>query len=151
MNASSKMVLGAAAVAIATASLWAGDFHSEVITSSTLTVNINDGHFIKIWNFTQEGGSQRGVVAATTNSGTANVLSASVIDSTSAPGSSTLEPVNQVVIAGPAQINVAPVSGATLFITYRKEPNEEGGSGAAVPTPTVTPTVTATPTPTATP
>jgi hypothetical protein len=53
----------------------------------------------------------------TTNDATANVLTATVINSTALPGSFTLEPVNQVVIAGPARITVAPVTGATLFLT----------------------------------
>jgi hypothetical protein len=34
---------------------------------------------------------------------------------------------NRVNIAGPAQVRIAPVVGATLLITYKKEPNEGGG------------------------
>ena len=57
---------------------------------------------------------------------------------------------NRVIIAGPAEVTVRPVAGATLFITYDKEPNDGGGGGGGVtpipifvsPTPGVTPTPT---------
>jgi hypothetical protein len=31
-----------------------------------------------------------------------------------------------VIIAGPAEVRVAPISGATLFITLRRSPMKEG-------------------------
>ena len=143
---------------------FAGEFKSRIITSSPLMITIPDNHFLKVSNFTQEGGADRGVLTVTLNDQTgqtgqtANVLTASRIDS-STGGASQNPPeiINRVIIAGPAQVTVAPVLGATLFITYRKLP-EEGTSTTTVviaptPTPTVTatPTVTPTPTPTATP
>src|SRR5436190_8656098 len=143
---------------------FAGEFKSRIITSSPLMITVPDNHFLRISNFTQEGGVDRGVVTVTLNGQTdqtgqtANVLTASRIDS-STGGASQNPPeiINRVIIAGPAQVTVAPVLGATLFITYRKLP-EEGTSTTTVviaptPTPTVTatPTVTPTPTPTATP
>jgi len=54
-------------------------------------------------------------------------------------------------------VTVAPVTGATLFISYRKESNEGGGGGGIIvfasPTPAATaiPTVFPIATPTATP
>src|SRR5438552_6891383 len=152
---------------------FAGEFKSRIITSSPLMITVPDNHFLKVSNFTQEGGVDRGVVTVTLTGQTeqteqtgqtgqtgqtANVLTASRIDS-STGGASQNPPeiINRVIIAGPAQVTVAPVLGATLFITYRKLP-EEGTSTTTVviaptPTPTVTatPTVTPTPTPTATP
>jgi hypothetical protein len=51
-----------------------------------------------------------------------------------------------VVIAGPAEVRVAPISGATLFITYKKEPNEGGGESTTVVVVSPPPAATATPT-----
>ncbi len=127
------------------------------------TFVVPDNHFLKVSDFTQEGGVDRGVLTVTLNDQsdqtsqtgqTANVLTASRIDS-STGGASQNPPeiINRVIIAGPAQVTIAPVLGATLFITYRKLP-EEGTSTTTVviaPTPTPTPTATPTPTPTPTP
>ena len=133
----------------------AGGFHSVIITTSPLLLNVNDQRSLRIRNFTQEGGTQRGVVMVTTSGGTANVLTATIVNPTASLSASPLEPINQVVIAGPATVTINPVSGATLFITYRKQLDEEGGAPSStstpVPTPTATPTATATPTPSATP
>jgi hypothetical protein len=160
---------------VAASFVFAGEFKSRIITSSPLTITVQDDHFLRISNFTQQGGVDRGVVTVTLNSQTdqtdqtgqtgqtANVLTASRVDTVSSGGVSPtpLETINRVVIAGPAQVTVAPVLGATLFITYRKLPEEGKGTTTVViaptptatptPTPTVTPTPTATPTPTPTP
>jgi hypothetical protein len=64
---------------------------------------------------------------------------------------------NRVIIAGPADVRIAPVPGATLLITYKKAPNEGGGEETPIvtvsPTPSGSATQTATPTatPSATP
>src|SRR6266700_6414392 len=142
--------------------VFAGEFKSHIITSSPLTITVQDDHFLRISNFTQQGGVDRGVVTVTLNSQTdqtgqtgqtANVLTASRVDSST--GSASQNPpeiINQVKIAGPAQVTVAPVLGATLFITFRKLPNEGSGTSTTVvvvsPTPSVTPTPTLTPIPT---
>jgi hypothetical protein len=134
------VVLGATSFVFA-----GGGFKSRVITSSPLTITVPDEHFLRLRNFTQQGGVDRGVVTVTLNDQSANVLTASRIDTSSV--STSPEIMNQVVIAGPAEVTIAPVVGATLFITYRKEGNEGRGSSPA----DVTPTPTATATPTATP
>jgi len=137
-----------------------GAFKSKIITSSPLMITVPDGHFLRIWNFTQQGGVDRGVVSVTLEDGqTANVLAATRIDlsSSASVSPSPVEVINRVTIAGPAKVTVAPVLGATLFITYRKGENESGGTSTTVvvvsptPTPTPTPTPSPTPTPTATP
>jgi hypothetical protein len=136
------VLLGATSFAFA-----GGGFKSRIITSSPLTITVPDEHFLRVRNFTQQGGVDPGVVTVTLNDQSANVLTASRIDtSTLSPASP--ETMNQVVIAGPAEVTIAPVVGATLFVTYRKEPNEGRGSSAGpiTPTPTVTPAPTATPT-----
>jgi len=136
----------------------ANPFKSKIITSSPLQISIPSDHFLKITNFSQEGGTDRGVVAVTFNgegnSGTANVLTAIRIDfSTGGNAQNFPEIANKVIIAGPAEVTVAPVTGATLFITYRKESNEgsggNGGGGGASPTPnpTIFPFLSPTPTP----
>src|SRR5437016_14619899 len=113
-----KILLGRCTVAFcilgATTFVFAGEFKSKVITSSPLVITIPDNHFLKVTNFTQEGGVDRGVLTVTLNSQTdqadqtgqtgqtANVLTASRIDSST--GSASQNPpeiINQVKIAGP--------------------------------------------------
>src|SRR5947207_5366027 len=129
-----------------TAFVFAGEFKSRIITSSPLMITVPDNHFLRISNFTQEGGVDRGVVTVTLNDQTdqtgqtgqtANVLTASRIDS-STGGASQNPPeiINRVIIAGPAQVTIAPVLGATLFITYRKLPEEGTGTTTVVITAT---------------
>jgi hypothetical protein len=142
---------------VATSFVFAGELKSRIITSSPLIITIPDNHFLKITNFTQEGGVDRGVVMVTLNGQTdqngqtgqtANVLTASRIDSST--GSASQNPpeiINQARIAGPAQVTVAPVLGATLFITYRKLPNQGTSTSTTVVVVSPTPTPTATPTP----
>src|SRR5437867_950409 len=136
----------------------ANPFKSKIITRSSLQISVPSDHFLKITNFSQEGGTDRGVVSVTFNgegnSGTANVLTAIRIDfSTGGNYQNFPEIANKVIIAGPAEVTVAPVTGATLFITYRKESNEGtggnsgGGGGSGSPTPTVFPFFSPTPTP----
>ena len=140
---------------------FAGPFKSRIITgtNSALAITVPDDHFLKITNFSQQGGTDRGVVAVTLqgdteSGGTANVLTATGIDlSTGANSQNPPEISNRVIIAGPAQVTVAPVTGATLFISYRKESNEGGGGSnivSASPTPgaTATPSIFPIPTPT---
>jgi hypothetical protein len=145
-----KILFGRSLVACvllgATSFVFAGGFKSRIITSSPLTITVSDEQSLRVRNFTQQGGVDRGVVTVTLNDQSANVLTASRIDTSSL--STSQETLNQVVIAGPAEVTIAPVVGATLFITYRKETNEGRGSLPAdvTPTPTVTPAATATPT-----
>ena len=132
--------------------VFAGPFKSRIIRSSPLEITVAEDQVLRVWNFTQVGGADRGAVAVTIDSHTTNVLTASRIDTVSSGSLSQDSPdvVNQVVIAGPAEMAVAPVLGATLFITFRKEANEGMNTSAVVsPTPVLTPT--ATPGPTATP
>jgi hypothetical protein len=141
------VVLAAAGVA------FAGVFKTKIITGTTspLVITVPDDHFLKITNFSQEGGTDRGVVKVTLqgdteNGGTTNVLSATRIDlSTGVNSQNSPEISNRVIIAGPAQVTVAPVAGATLFISYRKESNEGGTGGGNVVVVTPTPAATGTP------
>jgi hypothetical protein len=136
-------LLFAAAVA------FAGQFKSKIITTQVLAITVPDDHFLKITNFSQEGGTARGVVEVTLqgdseSGGTANVLTATLVDlnSPNAP-----EITNRVIIAGPAEVRIRPIPGATLFITYRKESNEGAGGGGGGGTVTPIPIVSPTPTP----
>jgi len=137
----------------AAAVAFANPFKSRIITSSALVITVPDDHFLKITNFTQEGGTDRGVVSVTLtgeDGGSANVLSATRIDLSTGSNSQNFPEIgNRVVIAGPADVTVQPVTGATLFISYRKELNE-GGGGSPTPVPIFSPTPGVTPTPTAT-
>jgi hypothetical protein len=150
-----------------------GGFKSKIITTSMLTIPVPEDRFLKITNFTQEGGTDHAVVRVPLSGhagGIANVLTATRIDSSTGINSQNFPEIgNQVVIAGPTEVKIPPVTGATLLITYKKEPNQggdetnlivtgsptPGGTPApsATPTaiPTVTPAPTITPTPTATP
>src|SRR6266446_8578184 len=91
----------------ATSLVFAGEFKSRIITSSPLMITVPDNHFLKVTNFTQEGGVDRGVLTVTLNDQTgqtANVLTASRIDlSTGTDSQNPPESINRVIIAGPAQ------------------------------------------------
>src|SRR5262249_24934347 len=106
-------------------------FKSKIITTAPLMITVGDDQFLNIKNFSQEGGIDRGVVAVTftgENGGTADVLTAIRIDLSTGSNSQNFPEIgNNVIIAGPAQVTVAPVLGATLSITFRKE--SDGGSG----------------------
>ena len=145
---------------------FAGDFRSVIITSSRLVINVLDHHFLRIWNFTQEGGTERGVVTVTVNGQTANVLTAIRIDFSTGINSQNFPEIgNEVIIAGPTEVKIPPVAGATFLITYQKEANEGGeetnlivtgsptpaGTPAASATPSATSAPTVTPAPTSTP
>ena len=148
--------------------VFAGGFKSKITTTSQLTITVPEDRFLKITNFTQEGGTDRGVVRVPLNGtgGTANVLDATRIDLSTGINSQNFPEVgNQVIIAGPTEVKVPPVAGATLFITYQKGSNEGGDemnlivSGSPIPsgtpapsaTPVSTSTPTGTPAPTLTP
>jgi len=123
---------------------FAGPFHTKIITATDepLTLTIAQNVFLRIRNFTQQGGALRGAVMVTIGNQTADVLVATQIDTDSV--GTPPEVINRVVIAGPATVTVTPVVGATLAITYQKM---REGEPVATPAPTATPTVTPTPTP----
>jgi hypothetical protein len=145
----------------AAAVAFANPFKSKIISSndSVLEITVPGDHFMKITNFTQDGGTDRGVVEVTLpgdteNGGTTNVLTATRIDfSTGANAQNAPEISNRVTIAGPARVRIRPVVGAKLFISYRKERDEGsgGGGGGGGGTPTPIPIFSPTPTPTASP
>jgi hypothetical protein len=150
--------LAAAAVA------FANPFKSKIISSSDSVVEITvpGDHFMKITNFTQDGGTDRGVVEVilpgdTENGGSTNVLTAARIDfSTGSNAQNAPEISNRVTIAGPAIVRIRPVVGAKLFISYRKERDEGSGGGGGeggspTPLPIFSPTPGVTPTPTSNP
>ena len=151
----------AAFIFAAAAVAFANPFKSKIIqgSDSVLEITVPADHFMKITNFTQEGGTDRGVVQVTLpfdtpNGGAANVLTAARIDlSTGSNAQNAPEISNRVTIGGPAIVRINPVAGAKLFITYRKERDEGsgGGGGGGEITPTPNPTFSATPTPTPNP
>jgi hypothetical protein len=137
---------------------FANPFKSKIIsgTDSLLEIIVPADHFMKITNFTQDGGIDRAVVEVTLpgdteNGGTTNVLTATRVDF-STGNNSQLSPEinNRVTIAGPARVRIMPVPDAKLFITYKKERDEGsgGGGGGETPIPIVNPTPTATASPT---
>src|SRR5581483_4586096 len=107
--------------------------------------------------FSHEGGIEHDFVWVNLSGeagGAANILSATRIDLSSGTNPQNISEIgNEVVIADPTDIRITPVSGAMLFVTYKKETNEGCGSNAATPTPTpiASPTPEGTATPTATP
>src|SRR5204862_83649 len=142
--------------------VFAGGFKSNIVTTSQLTITVPEDRFLKITNFTQEGGTDRGVVSVTLNGdagGTANVLTATRIDLSTGINSQNFPEIGNppVIIAGPTEAKIPPVPGATLLITYKKGPNEGGGettpivTGSPTPIGTVSPTPVGTPTPSGTP
>ena len=157
--------LVALSLLIAAAVAFANPFKSKIISGDdpVLEITVPGDHFMKITNFTQDGGTDRAVVEVvlpgdTENGGSTNVLTATRIDfSTGANAQNAPEIGNRVTIAGPAIVKIKPIVGAKLFITYKKERDEGsgggGGGGGASPTviPIFSPTPGVTPTPTATP
>ncbi len=139
--------------------VFAGGFKSKIITTSQLTITVPEDRFLKITNFAQEGGTDRGVVHVTLSGevgGMANVLTATRIDFSRGVNWQNIPEVgNQVIIAGPAEAEVLPVAGATLLITYQKGSNEGGEETNVIitgsPTPGRTPAPSATPISTSTP
>jgi hypothetical protein len=152
----------------AAAVVFANPFKSKIISStdSVVVIEVPGDHFMKITNFTQAGGTDRAVVEVvlpgdTENGGSTNVLTAARIDlSTGANVQNTPEIDNRVTIAGPAIVQIKPIVGAKIFITYKKDRNAGsggggggdgvgggGGGGGASPTPTATATATFTPFP----
>src|SRR5262249_11726995 len=133
-------------------------FKSKIITTSQLTITVPENRFLKITNFTQEGGTDRGVVRVPLNGigGTGKILYATRIDSSTGINSKNFPEIgNQVIIAGPTEVKIPPVAGATLFITYQKGSNEGGGETNLIvnasPIPGGTPAPSATPVSTSTP
>jgi len=155
--------LVALSLLIAAAVAFANPFKSKIISGDdpVLEITVPGDHFMKITNFTQDGGTDRAVVEVvlpgdTENGGSTNVLTATRIDfSTGTNAQNAPEIGNRVTIAGPAIVKIRPIVGAKLFITYKKERDEGsgGGGGGASPTviPIFSPTPGVTPTPTATP
>jgi hypothetical protein len=141
----------------------ANPFKSKIITGndSTLVITVPDDHFLKITNFTQDGGTERAIVTVKLGGespGKTDVLTATRTDFSAGVNSQTSpEVANRVIIAGPAEVSIQPVVGAKLFITYKKERDEGSGGGGsgggASPTviPIFSPTPGVTTTPTATP
>jgi hypothetical protein len=140
---------------------FANPFKSKIISSddSVLEIIVPGDHFMKITNFTQDGGlvTDRAVVEVTLpgdteNGGTTNVLTATRIDfSTGSNAQNFPETGNRVWIAGPARVRIRPVVGAKLFITYKKERDEGsggGGGGGGGGSPTPFPIFSPTPSPT---
>ena len=100
------MFFAAATVAVA------NPFKSKIITGSdsALVITVPDDHFLKITNFTQVGGTDRGVVEVTLtgeDGGSANVLAATRIDLSTGTNSQNFpEITNRVIITGPATVTV---------------------------------------------
>src|SRR5207249_12317324 len=100
----------------------AGGFKSNIITSSQLTITVPEDRFLKITNFTQEGGTDRGVVSVTLSGdagGTADVLTATRIDfSTGINSQNFPEIANAMVITAEAKVTLPPVAGLSLLFNY---------------------------------
>src|SRR5258708_23134114 len=118
-------------------------FKSKIISSNDAVVEITvpGDHFMKITNFTQDGGTDRAVVEVvlpgdTENGGSTNVLTATRIDfSTGANAQNAPEISNRVTIAGPAIVKIKPIVGSKPFITYKKTRDRGRGGGGAGATP----------------
>jgi hypothetical protein len=100
----------------------AGDWTTSVVQiGQPITINVPLDKFLVIRNFTQDGSSgtatPRGTVSAVFNGSPTSflVMTATVVD----PNSPSLEPINNVVIAGPSTVTVS-AGFATCLMTYRK-------------------------------
>lgn len=100
------------------------DFKSKVITAGDTQSlpRVHGDQFMVIRNFTQENGSSatRGVVQVSNDGGATwvSVLSAAFVDTTTNPP----DVVNNVVIAGPLDVQVTCGTGAgNCFISFKKD------------------------------
>jgi hypothetical protein len=101
---------------------FADDFKSVTITGGTPLgpIRVHGDQFMVIRNFTQDTTQMtRGVVMVTNLPGgtLVNVLAAAILDMTP------LEVINNVVIAGPADVTVTCDPSAICFISYKKDSN----------------------------
>ena len=100
----------------------AGNWISQVVqVGASFNIDVPGGHFLIIRNFTQEGTAPaiftRGQITATDKNGfSGTVITATIADTD--PGQ-ILEPVNEVVIAGPSTVTVTG-GDTSCFLTYRK-------------------------------
>src|SRR5437879_8960850 len=120
-----------AVVMLAAASFaFAHPFKSKIITTSPLMITVGDEAFLRIKNFSQEGGTDRGVVSVTLtgeNGGTANVLTAIRTDYSTGSNSGNFPEIgNKLIIPGPYQVLVSPATSYMLVIPFRKVANERG-------------------------
>src|SRR5690242_18601019 len=123
----------------AAAVVFANPFKSKIVqgTDPVLEITVPGDHFMKITNFTQDGGTDRWRIEVvltdcTEIGGSANVMTAARVDSsTDANAQNAPEVGNRLTIAGAAIVKIRPVLGAKLFITYKKERDEgsQGGGG----------------------
>lgn len=124
MKTSMRYCLASLLILAAVGLTVADDFKSITFdTASSQTIRIHGDQFMLIRNFTQEGGSDRGVISVNelrTNQ-TATVLTAAILD----PSSPTVEVINTVIIAGPADVTFTCGSDATgnCFVSYKKASN----------------------------
>ena len=100
----------------------AGNFISQVVQAGdSFDIQVPGGHVLVIRNFTQEGTFNaitiRGQITARDKTGlTGTVITATIADT---DPTAVLEPVNEVVIAGPSTVTVTG-GDTSCFITYRK-------------------------------
>lgn len=107
----------------------AGDFVSVVLQPSDnpipITITIPGDRFLIVRNLTQEAFASDGITPAAkrgyvsvTAPFSATVLTATILN-TNVSAVTPLEPINNVVIAGPATVTITP-GDTTCFVSYRK-------------------------------
>jgi hypothetical protein len=102
---------------------FADDFRSHSFVDTLGTIRVRGDQFMVIRNFTQEMGGTRGVVTVSKPPNPAApvmVLAAAIISQSTSPP---LEVINSVVIAGPADVTFTCGTGATCFVSFKKDSN----------------------------
>jgi hypothetical protein len=105
--------------------IFADDFKSVTITptSGPVMIRVHGDQFMVIRNFTQDHmGSTRGVVtvAKPPSAAPVDVLAAAIIDMTT---TNPPDVINNVVIAGPADVTFTCGMGGTCFVSFKKDSN----------------------------
>jgi hypothetical protein len=106
----------------------AGNFISQVVQgmtpSASFVIQVPGDHFLVIRNFTQEAfdingnlAARRGQVAVMDRTGLSGIVLTTTLADTDP--SDCLEPVNEIIIAGPSTVTVTGAD-TNCFITYRK-------------------------------
>ena len=112
------LVLANSAILAAEAIVVSKVIHAE---DSALHFRLSAKQWIKITNFTQTGGDPNTVGIVAVFQGSADLPGANVLVATQS--TSTKVEHEDVFIAGPTVVYVAPVPGATLFISYLRGSN----------------------------
>lgn len=117
-------LVSVAALAGFVLSAQAGDYKTVIVPAGGETaVNVASDGFMLLRNYTQEGGSTRGLIKVDIRDQSATVMSATLVDNNV---DLLAEPINSIIIAGPATVTATcPADASSCVLTYRKNSGQD--------------------------